>query len=153
MAEERPDPFYEWLDHDRIRELVHRTDELEPGERLVFLKGLVPRLVQDLGVGGFSELLRELDTKGRRFEEARTHPGEGSEQRRTPGEAIRGPTPDGHLHLDEPRDVNRPGGREAERALEAELWEERTQKDGKAGAIPRQTPGFLRSRSRTRSGR
>lgn len=132
MAEQRSDPFYEWLDHDRIRELVHRIDDLEPGERLVLLKGLVPRLVQDLGAGGFNELLLELHTKAARFEEARTHPGEGSAQRRTPGEPLGGPTPDGHVHLNEPRDVNRPGGREAERALEAELWEERTQKDGKA---------------------
>lgn len=99
-----------------VRELVHRAHDLEPGERLVLLKGLVPRLVQDLGVVGFSELLLELHTKGQRFEEARTHPGEGSEQRQTPGEPIGGPTPGSQLHLEEPRDVNRPGGRTAERA-------------------------------------
>ncbi|CAN5306580.1 hypothetical protein BH23GEM4_BH23GEM4_22810 [soil metagenome] len=52
-----------------VRELVHRAHDLEPGERLVLLKGLVPRLVQDLGVVGFSELLLELHTKGQRFEE------------------------------------------------------------------------------------
>ena len=125
MMENDRDPFYEWIDHEEIRELVNRADELEPGERLVLVKGLVPDLIEDLGLSGFEEFLEEIRTKGRRFEEARTHPGEGSRQRRTPGELIGGPTPEGHVHTDEDRDVNRPGGREVERAREAELWDQR----------------------------
>jgi hypothetical protein len=124
-TESNRDPFYEWLDHEEIRELVNQANDLEPGERLVLLKGLVPGLVDALGPAGFDEFLDELRTKGRRYEEARTHPGEGSAQRRAPGEVIGGPTPEGHVHTREHRDVNRPGGREAERARERELWDER----------------------------
>lgn len=122
-------PFYEWLHHDAIRELVHRALALTPGERLVLLKGLVPGLVESLGASEFGAFLEELGTKARRYEEARTHPGEGREMRRTPGEPVGGPTPSGHRHGGEPRNPDRPGGRAAERALEAELWRREEQPD------------------------
>lgn len=109
-----------------MKRSANRADDLEPGERLVLLKGPVPDLIADLGLSGFEEFLEEIRTKGRRYEEARTHSGEESLQRRTPGELIRGPTPEGHVHTDQHRDLNRPGGREAERAHETELWEHRT---------------------------
>lgn len=71
MNEAHQDPFYEWIDHEEIREMVHRANDLEPGERLVLLKG--------------------------------------------------------HVHLDEQRDVNRPGGREAERERGADVWNRRVE--------------------------
>lgn len=126
MTKEQRDPFYEWLDHDELRELVNRANELDVGERLVLLKGLVPGLLKDLGAAGFDEALGELQAKGRRYHEAVTHPGEGSRDRTTPGEALGGPIPGGHVHLDEVRDVNRPGGRIAEREREEELWRDRS---------------------------
>lgn len=70
MNEQSRDPFYQWLDHAEIRDLVHRANDLAPGERLVLIQGLVPRLVEDLGRAGFDEFLRELRTKAVRFEEA-----------------------------------------------------------------------------------
>lgn len=133
MRENDRDPFYEWIDHEEIRELVNRADELEPGERLVLVKALVPDLIADLGLSGFEEFLVEIRTKGRRYEEARAHPGEGSRQRRTSGEFIGGPIPEGHVHTDEVRDVNRPGGRQAERVREAELWDDRASRRESAG--------------------
>ncbi len=42
-------PFYPWLDHERIRPVLHEVAALRPGERLMPLKGLVPCLVDALG--------------------------------------------------------------------------------------------------------
>ena len=55
--------------------------------------------------------LSEMGTKVRRYEEARTHPGEGRLRRESPGELIGGPTPAGHRHVAETRNPDRPGGR------------------------------------------
>ncbi len=115
-------PFYQWLDHERIRTVLHEVGALRPGERLVLLKGLVPGLVEALGAVEAESFLSELATKARRYEEARTHPGEGRLHRETPGEQMGGPTPDGHRHLAETRNPDRPGGRAAEREWEAAVW-------------------------------
>ncbi|MDQ6737689.1 MAG: hypothetical protein M3Z30_08320 [Gemmatimonadota bacterium] len=115
-------PFYHWLDHGRIRALLHDIVELRPGERLVLLKGLVPCLVETLGADEAESFLTELATKVRRYEEARTHPGEGRLHRETPGEQLGGPTPDGHRHVAETRNPDAPGGRAAEREREAAIW-------------------------------
>lgn len=115
-------PFYRWLDHERIRALLHEVGALRPGERLVLLKGLVPGLVEALGADEAESFLSELSTKARRYEEARTHAGEGRLHRETPGEQLGGPTPEGHRHLAETRNPDRPGGRAAERELEAAVW-------------------------------
>lgn len=117
-------PFYEWLDRPAIRDLVDRAVQLEPGERLILIKG-VPALLDSIGLGQLEEFLDEIRVKARRYVEAETHPGTGHASRTIPGEKIGGPTPDGHLHLDAQRDPYREGGRDAERALEAELWERR----------------------------
>lgn len=119
-------PFYEWLDHARIRDLVHAALALSPGERLVLVKGLVPGLVQSLGIAEFEEFCAELALKGRRFEEARTHPGEGRATRVTPGELIGGPLPEGHVHVARPREPDRAGAREVEREAERALWDSTT---------------------------
>lgn len=118
----RQSPFYEWLHNATIRDLVNRTLELPPGELLVFIKGLVPRLVAALGITEFDAFLEEIAVKARRFQEAVDHPGEGRALRVTPGEELGGPTPAGHEHLTIARDPDHRGAREAERAVEGELW-------------------------------
>ncbi len=118
----RQSPFYEWLDSATIRELVHRTLDLSVGERLVLIKGLVPGLVEAMGLAGFDAFLTEVALKAHRFQEAVDHPGEGRIFRVTPGEEVGGPTPAGHDHLAIARDPDHRGGREAERAIEGELW-------------------------------
>jgi hypothetical protein len=115
-------PFYSWLDHARIRRLVHEVGALPPGGRLVLLKGLVPGLVDTIGLEETEAFLGELATKARRYGEAERHPGEGRFRRETPGEPLGGPTPDGHRHAGESRDPDRPGGRAAERVREAAMW-------------------------------
>jgi hypothetical protein len=104
-------PFYQWLDHARIRALIRNVLDLRPGERLVLLKGLVPGLVETLGADEAESFLSELATKVRRYEEARTHPGDGRLYRETPGEQLGGPTPEGHRHVADRRNPDRPGGR------------------------------------------
>ncbi len=118
----RQSPFYEWLDNATIRELVHRALELSAGERLVLIKGLVPGLVEAMGVAGFDAFLTEVALKAHRFQEAVDHPGEGRIFRVTPGEEVGGPTPAGHDHLAIARDSDHRGAREDERAIEGELW-------------------------------
>jgi len=115
-------PFYQWLDHERIRRLLHEVLELHPGERLVLLKGLVPGLVEAIGADEAESFFSELTTKARRYEEARTHPGEGRLRRETRGEPLGGPTPGGHRHVAETRNPDGPGGRSAEREWEAGVW-------------------------------
>lgn len=118
----RQSPFYEWLDNATIRDLVLRSLELSPGELLVLVKGLVPGLVAAVGLAEFDAFLAEIAIKAHRFQEAVDHPGEGRACRVTPGEELGGPTPAGHEHLAIARDPDHRGAREAERALEGELW-------------------------------
>jgi hypothetical protein len=118
----RQSPFYEWLDTTTIRELAHRTLELSAGERLVLIKGLVPGLVDTMGLAEFDVFLAEIGIKARRYQEAVDHPGEGRARRVTPGEELGGPTRVGHNHLALARNPDRRGAREAERAIEGELW-------------------------------
>lgn len=115
-------PFYEWLDNGAIRDLVHRSRELSAGERLVLIKGLVPGLVEAIGIVEFEDFLAEVAIKAHRFEEAVEHPGEGRAFRMTPGEELGGPTPAGHDHIAVARDPDQRGAREAERDVETELW-------------------------------
>lgn len=98
----------------------HCSRPLTPGERLVRMKGLVLGLVEAMGLRKVDAFLGELHAKARRFEEARTHPREGLESRRTRGERAVRPTADEHAHFGGCRDPDRPGGRAAER--EREVW-------------------------------
>ena len=118
----RQSPFYGWMDNAAIRDLMHRGLELSAGERLVLIKGLVPGLVEAMGVVAFDAFLAEVATKARRFQEAIDHPGEGRAFRVTPGEEVGGPVPEGHRHLAIRRDSDHRGAREAERAMEGDLW-------------------------------
>ncbi|MGI9090487.1 MAG: hypothetical protein ACR2GG_05200 [Gemmatimonadaceae bacterium] len=121
----RQSPFYEWLDNATIRDLVLRSHKLSPGELLVLIKGLVPGLVAAVGPAEFDAFLAEIAIKAHRFQEAVDHPGEGRASRVTPGEELGGPTPAGHEHLAVARDPDHRGSREAERAVERELWARR----------------------------
>lgn len=120
----RQSPFYAWLDHAAIRELVRSALELPAGERLVLLKGLVPGLVDDIGEAAFEDFLDEVKIKARRYAEAVAHPGEGSATRNTPSERLGGPLLHGEAHLVGTRDPRRPGGRALERQWEADLFTE-----------------------------
>lgn len=117
-----PSPFYAWLDHESIRNLVLAAVALSPGERLVLMKGLVPALVDDLGLTAFDLFLEGLRVKAQRYDEALSHPGEGAETRISASEPLGGPTPRGEAHLDGTRNPRRLGGRALERRWEAELW-------------------------------
>lgn len=126
----RHSSFYEWMDNATIRKLVHLVRELSVGERLVLIKGLVPELVAAIGSVEFDAFLAEVAIKAHRFQEAIDHPGEGRALRTTLGEQLGGPTPAGHEHLAITRDPDRSGGREAERAIESELWARMAQVPG-----------------------
>jgi hypothetical protein len=126
----RHSPFYEWLDNDAIRKLVHQALKLSPGERLILIKALVPGLVSAVGASEFQVFLSEIAMKARRFQEAVESPGQGRAFRLTRGERLGGPTPTGHDHLAVPRNPDRRGAREAERAIEEELWRRAGQRSG-----------------------
>ncbi|MGI8508299.1 MAG: hypothetical protein ACR2MQ_03145 [Gemmatimonadaceae bacterium] len=142
----RQSPFYEWLDNAAIRDLVLRSLGFAPGELLVLIKGLVPGLVAAVGLAEVDAFLAEIAIKAHRFQEAVDHPGEGRAFRVTPGEELGGPTPAGHEHLAVARDPDRRGAREAERAVEGELW---VRTEHTPGSIPGQERG---GRDYTRTG-
>jgi hypothetical protein len=132
----RHSPFYAWLDHATIRELIQGALDLSAGERLVLIKGLVPGLIDDVGEEAFEAFLDELRVKARRYTEAVAHPGEGGATRCTPSEPLGGPIRGGEAHLGGTRDPRRPGGRALEREWEAALFDqiERSPKPDDAGA-------------------
>lgn len=120
----RQSPFYAWLDHATIRDLVRGALELSAGERLVLIKGLIPSLVDDIGEVALDRFLDEMRIKVQRYAEALAHPGEGSAARNTASEPLGGPIEHGEARLPGTRDPRRPGGRALERQWEAEFWNE-----------------------------
>lgn len=120
----RHSPFYAWLDHAAIRELIHGALALSAGERLVLIKGLVPGLVDEIGETSLESFLDEVRVKARRYAEAVAHPGEGGATRLIPSEPLGGSTMNGEAHLPGTRNPRRPGGRALERQWEAEFWNE-----------------------------
>ena len=76
----------DWMDHATIRKLVDQANALTLAERMTLLKGLIPRLADQLTEPEFTTFMEELRLKGARFKEAEAHPGEGRAQRQTPGE-------------------------------------------------------------------
>lgn len=125
-VDSRKSPFYSWLDRPTIRNLVREARALSPGERLVLIKGLIPGLVEDMGVASVRAFLEELDTKAERYAEAVANPGRGGATRLTPSERLGGPVPGrrAHFHLEGRRDPRRPGGRALEREWESAAWAE-----------------------------
>lgn len=126
VVDSRKSPFYSWLDRPTIRNLVREARALTPGERLVLIKGLIPGLVEDMGVSSVRAFIEELDTKAERYAEAVANPGRGGATRRTPSERLGGPVPGprAHFHLEGRRDPRRPGGRALEREWESTAWAE-----------------------------
>lgn len=118
----RRSPFYAWLDHAAIRNLVRGAHALPAGERLVLLKALVPGLVEDMGEAAFDAFLEEVRVKARRYAEAIAHPGEGAASRQAASEPLGGPTRRGEAHLPGTRQPHRAGGRALERQWEADFW-------------------------------
>ncbi|MEO7963173.1 MAG: hypothetical protein ABIT38_04595 [Gemmatimonadaceae bacterium] len=57
--------------------VLHEVGALRSGERRVSLKGLVPGVIDALGSDETESFFSELATKARRYEEVRTHSGEG----------------------------------------------------------------------------
>lgn len=117
-------PFYSWLDHAAIRDVLRAALTLPAGERLVLMKGLIPGLVDDIGVDAVDAFLDELRVKTHRYAEALAHPGEGGATRQVSGEPLGGPIPAGEAHLAGSRNPRRPGGRALERRWEASFWDE-----------------------------
>lgn len=76
----------DWMNHPAIRALVEAAGELTTAERVTLIKGLIPAIADVMPADEFDEFIDELRLKGARFREAKTHPGEGRSQRRTPGE-------------------------------------------------------------------
>ncbi len=117
-------PFYSWLDHAAIRDVLRAALLLPPGERMVLMKGLIPELVEDVGIKAVDSFVGDLGVKAHRYAEARAHPGKGGATRRVAGEPLGGPIPAGEAHLSGRRNPRRPGGRALERQWEATFWEE-----------------------------
>jgi hypothetical protein len=120
----RQSPFYAWLDHATIRDLVRGALELSAGERLVLIKGLIPGLVDQVGEAALDQFLVEMRIKAKRYAEALAHPGQGGATRSTASEPLGGPIEHGEARLPGTRDPRRLGGRALERKWEAEFWNE-----------------------------
>lgn len=117
-------PFYAWIDHATIRDLVRGALGLSAGERLVLIKGLIPSLVDDVGEAALDRFFDEMHVKAQRYAEAIAHPGEGGAARNTASEPLGGPVEHGEARLPGTRDPRRPGGRALERQWEADFWNE-----------------------------
>jgi hypothetical protein len=95
----REDSERSGIESATIRALVDRSCELSAGERLILIKGLVPGLVEEIGLEQFRAFLAEIETKAHRLQEVVDQPGEGRACRTTAGEELGGPTSGGHKHL------------------------------------------------------
>lgn len=76
----------DWMNHPALRKLVDEALRLTPQERATLVKGLVPGIADALSEEDFEEFAEEIRLKGKRYHEAKSHPGEGRAQRQTPGE-------------------------------------------------------------------
>ena len=76
----------DWMDHPEIRRLVERANSLTLAERITVVKGLIPGLAEALTSRQFQGFVADIQAKGERFHEAKTHPGQGRATRTTPGE-------------------------------------------------------------------
>lgn len=76
----------DWMDHPAIRELVDRAKDLSVAERVTLVKGLVPGIADELSEADYEQFATFIRLKGERYQEAKSHPGEGRAERHIPGE-------------------------------------------------------------------
>ncbi len=76
----------DWMNHPELRRLVDDANRLTLAERLTLVKGLIPGIADEQTAEEFAAFVAELQLKGNRFNEAKSHPGEGRATRIVPGE-------------------------------------------------------------------
>jgi hypothetical protein len=76
----------DWMNHPVIRALVDEANTLTLEERITLVKGLVPGIAKALSEDEYEQFVTFIRLKGERYQEAKSHPGEGRAERHTPGE-------------------------------------------------------------------
>jgi hypothetical protein len=76
----------DWMNHPAIRALVEESNTLTLEERITLVKGLIPGIANALSEDEYEQFVTFIRLKGERYQEAKSHPGEGRAERLTPGE-------------------------------------------------------------------
>ena len=76
----------DWMNHPVLRRLVTEANLLTLAERITLVKGLVPSIADQLSEHEWEGFVADIRLKGERFQEAKSHRGEGRAARRTLGE-------------------------------------------------------------------
>jgi hypothetical protein len=76
----------DWMNHPVIRGLVDQANTLALEERITLVKGLIPAIANALSDDEYEQFVTFIRLKGERYQEAKSHPGEGRAGRHTPGE-------------------------------------------------------------------
>jgi hypothetical protein len=76
----------DWMNHPVLRRLVTEANALTIAERITLVKGLVPGIADQLSEREFEGFISDIRLKGERYQEAKSHPGEGRAERQTMGE-------------------------------------------------------------------
>jgi hypothetical protein len=76
----------DWMNHPAIRALVDQAATLALEERITLVKGLIPGIADALSQEEYEQFVTFIRLKGERFNEAKSHPGEGRAERHIPGE-------------------------------------------------------------------
>ncbi len=76
----------DWMNHPVIRALVDEANTLTLEERITLVKGLIPGIANALSEDEYEQFVTFIRLKGERYQEAKSHPGEGRAERHTPGE-------------------------------------------------------------------
>lgn len=79
-------PQTDWMNHPVLRRMVDEANKLSIAERITLIKGLIPRIAEQLTEREYEGFVNEMRLKGERFQEAESHPGEGRATRQVPGE-------------------------------------------------------------------
>jgi hypothetical protein len=76
----------DWMNHPVIRSLIDQATRLALEERITLVKGLIPGIADALSEEEYEQFVTFIRLKGERFQEAKSHPGEGRSERQVPGE-------------------------------------------------------------------
>lgn len=79
-------PETDWMNHPAIRQLVDHAKTLSLGERVTVVKGLIPGIANELSEAEYDQFVTFIRLKGERYQEAKSHPGEGRAGRHIPGD-------------------------------------------------------------------